>query len=136
MPSSCVVGGCTHRKGQFSKRRDFLIFHIAPADHVRRAKWDLRVNRILGSVSKFRSYAVCSDHFHDSDYLVGDFRVYQEMGYISRMRLRLKQEAVPNTHPERDICQLFIDGSLVAEDRTGLYCRSGIKWAIVTVKKC
>ena len=35
-------------------------------------------------------------------------------GYRKRMKLRLKESAVPNTHPEKDELQLFLGGQVPA----------------------
>ena len=61
-------------------------------------------------------YSVCSDHFHDSDYVFSDMNIVKETGYRKRMKLRLKPEAVPNTHPEKDELQLFIAGEYLSEE--------------------
>ena len=116
MPSSCVVGGCTHKVGQASKRpdRQFLIMHKAPRDKQIRQKWDVRVNRQPSHVceSKMTTYYVCSDHFHDSDYDPSDFNVMKLLGYEKRMKMRLKPEAIPNTHPDKDELQLYLNGQV------------------------
>ena len=108
MPSSCVVGGCAHKVGQTSKQpgRKFLIMHKVPKDGQMRQKWDMRVNRQSDHVceNKMKTYYVCSDHFHDSDYETNDLTVMKLLGYEKRMRMRLKPNAVPNTHPEKMSC--------------------------------
>ena len=45
MPSSCVVGGCTHQVGQASKRpyRQFLIMHKAPRDFITSHRGDKKL---------------------------------------------------------------------------------------------
>ena len=116
MPSSCVVGGCTHQVGQASQRpdRQFLIMHKAPKDKQTRQKWDVRVNRQPSHVceSKMSTYYVCSDHFHDSDYDPIDFNMMKLLGYKKRMKMRLKPEAIPNTHPDKDELQLYLNGQV------------------------
>ena len=138
MPSSCVVGGCTHRCGQNSKRpgRQFLIFHCVPTDDKMRKRWDLRINRQPEHVSKtkMKTYKVCSDHFNDSDYNFGDFNFMKTTGYRKRMKLRLREDAVPNTHPERDELQLFIGGAVLSEQDDIPSKRAQVeRWAIVAL---
>jgi hypothetical protein len=58
------------------------------------------------------TYYVCSDHFHDSDYDPSDFNVMKLLGYKKRMKMRLKPEAIPNTHPDKDELQLYLNGQV------------------------
>lgn len=117
MPSSCVVGGCTLRAGQTSKRpgRQFLIMNKAPEDGQMRQKWDKRADRQPGHVceSKMKAYSVCSDLFHDPDYERSSFSEMKILGYDKKRDYGChQQQKVPNTDPERDELQLYLNGEV------------------------
>ena len=101
--SFCAVGGCSNNSYRDLESaidgRGFLKFYRLPKDTQRRDKWVARMRRQFGwKPSKHTK--ICSDNFHESDFITTDLNKYRENQNLTekkRHMIRLKNDATPNT---------------------------------------
>ena len=109
--SFCAVGGCSNNshRNQTSaiQGRGFLKYLNIPKDPKRTSDWTKRMNRQFGWKPSDHT-KICSDHFHDNDFLQTDkYKENQNREKKTRHLLRWKKDAIPNT--DRDNGQIFKD---------------------------
>ena len=101
--SFCSEGTCSNRSHRNKKSllegREFLRYYHIPKDPQRRREWASRMKRELGWKPSDHT-KVCSDHFHDEDFLPADIENHRKnlnLETKKRQVIRLKKDATPNT---------------------------------------
>ena len=102
--SFCAVGGCTNNSYRDLESaiegRGFLRFYRLPKEPQRRDKWVARMRRQFGWRPSEHT-KICSDHFHDNDFIPTDLNKHRENQNLTvkkRHLIRLKNDATPNTN--------------------------------------
>jgi hypothetical protein len=75
MAITCIIEGCGNRQEKEGEGKKIL-FHQLPADETNRKKWlEIIANSSCGLKKNLKTIGgkscVCSEHFHDSDYILG-----------------------------------------------------------------
>ena len=121
--SFCAVGGCTNNSYRDLESaiegRGFLRFYRLPKEPQRRDKWVARMRRQFGWRPSEHT-KICSDHFHDNDFIPTDLNKHRENQNLTvkkRHLIRLKNDATPNTNRATGHYSDPLDPSELANER-------------------
>ena len=121
--SFCAVGGCTNNSYRDLESaingRGFLRFYRLPKEPQRKDRWVARMRRQFGWKPSEHT-KICSDHFHESDFIPSDLNKHRENQNLTvkkRHLIRLKNDATPNTNRVTGHYSDPLDPSELANER-------------------